>query len=116
LTDNDATNLQWGMAASPLIVDDKVIVLPGGAPGKSVVAYNKRTGEPVWKSLDDRQAYTSPILATLAGVRQIIVVSSQRVMGVAVEDGKLLWSLPWVTEYDTNSSQPILLGGDRFFL
>src|ERR1700682_3599848 len=41
LTDNQASNLQWAMAASPLIVDNKVIVLPGGPGGKAVVAYNK---------------------------------------------------------------------------
>src|SRR5205085_590876 len=49
LVENGAENLQWGMSASPLIVDDKVIVLPGGPAGKSVVAYNKTTGEPVWR-------------------------------------------------------------------
>src|SRR5690349_20785922 len=62
LSDNQASNLQWAMAASPLIVDDKVIVLPGGANNKSVVAYNKLTGAPVWKSLNEQQAYVSPML------------------------------------------------------
>ena len=42
LSENQASNLQWAQSASPLIVDDKVIVLPGGGGGKSVVAYNKR--------------------------------------------------------------------------
>ena len=65
LSENGASNLPWAMAASPLIVDDKVIVLPGGSGGKSVVAYNKMNGAPVWKSLDDRQAYVSPMLVTL---------------------------------------------------
>ena len=50
LTDNQAQNLSWAMAASPLVVDDKVIVIPGGSGGKSVVAYNKLTGAPVWRS------------------------------------------------------------------
>jgi outer membrane protein assembly factor BamB len=68
LTDNHAENLQWGMADSPLIVDDKVVVLPGGPSGQSVVAYNKLTGEPVWKALDDRQSYTSPMLVTRSTV------------------------------------------------
>ena len=63
------------MAGSPLIVDDKVIVLPGGRGGRSVAAYDKHTGEPVWTALDDRQAYTSPALVTLGGVRQLLVVS-----------------------------------------
>ncbi len=76
LTENDANNLAWGMSASPLIVDDKVIVLPGGTRGSSVVAYNKATGDVVWKSLNDEQAYTSPMLVTLGGLRQILVVSA----------------------------------------
>ena len=46
-----------------------------------MVAYHKVTGEPVWKALDDKQAYTSPMLVTLAGRRQILVVSAQRADG-----------------------------------
>ena len=56
------TNLHWGMAASPLVVDDTVIVLPGGANGRSVVAYDRRTGKRAWAALDDQQAYSSPML------------------------------------------------------
>ena len=44
LSDNGAANLSWGMSAAPLIVDDTVVVLPGGTRGSSVVAYNKATG------------------------------------------------------------------------
>ena len=73
LTDNQAQNLTWAMAASPLVVDDKVIVIPGGSGGKSVVAYNKLTGAPIWRSQDDRAAYVSPMLVTLAGRRQSAV-------------------------------------------
>ncbi|HEX2477208.1 MAG TPA: PQQ-binding-like beta-propeller repeat protein, partial [Lacipirellulaceae bacterium] len=96
LTDNNAGNLQWGMSAAPLIVDDKVIVLPGGRSGKSIAAYNKDTGAPVWKSLNDQQSYTSPMLVTLAGRRQIVLISAPRALGVAVEGGSLLWQYPWV--------------------
>jgi outer membrane protein assembly factor BamB len=116
LSDNQAENLTWGMAASPLVVDDKVIVLPGGTGGKSVVAYDRLTGIPVWKVLDDRQAYTSPQLVTLAGRRQVLVVSARRAMGLTVEEGTLLWEYPWTTEYDINSAQPIVIGENRFFI
>ena len=116
LTDHHAENLTWGMAASPLIVDDKVIVLPGGPSGHSVAAYNKLTGEPVWSALDDKQAYTSPMLVTLAGKRQILVVSARRMMGVTVENGSLLWEYPWTTEYDINSAQPLVIGENRVFI
>src|SRR5262245_2113080 len=116
LSDNAARNLQWAQAASPLIVDDKVIVLPGGANGKSVVAYNKNTGAPVWKVLDDQQAYVSPMLVELAGRRQIVVVSSFRVVGLAPENGALLWSYPWDTDMGINVSQPVVIDQNRFFI
>jgi len=116
LNDNSAKNLPWAMAASPLIVDDKVVVLPGGPKGKSVVAYNKNTGAAVWKVLDDPQAYVSPMLVELAGRRQIVVVSSFRVLGLAPENGAMLWSYPWDTDMGINVSQPIMVDRNRFFI
>jgi len=116
LSDNGAENLAWAMAASPLIVDDKVIVLPGGSAGKSVVAYNKASGAPVWKTQNDRQAYVSPMLVTLAGKRQILVVSASRVFGLAPEDGSILWSQSWDTDNGINVSQPIIVDNNRFFI
>lgn len=116
LSDNQARNLEWAMAASPLIVDDKVIVLPGGTSGKSVVAYNKMTGAPVWKVLNDTQAYVSPMLVELAGRRQIMVVSSSRVVGLVPESGALLWSYAWDTSTGINVSQPVVVDQNRFFI
>ncbi|HET8781492.1 MAG TPA: PQQ-binding-like beta-propeller repeat protein [Pyrinomonadaceae bacterium] len=116
LSENQASNLQWAQTASPLIVDDKVIVLPGGGGGKSVVAYNKMSGAPVWKALDDRQAYVSPMLVELGGRRQIVVVSSLRAVGLTPENGSLLWSYPWDTDMGINVSQPIVVDTNRFFI
>src|SRR5689334_21943635 len=116
LSDNKATNLPWAMASSPLIVDDKVIVLPGGTSGKSVVAYNKNTGAPVWRVLNDTQAYVSPMLVELAGRRQIVVVSASRVVGLTPENGTLLWEYPWDTSNGINVSQPIMVDKNRFFI
>jgi outer membrane protein assembly factor BamB len=116
LSENGAENLSWGMAASPLIVDDKVIVLPGGPGGKSVVAYNKLTGDPVWQALDDKQAYVSPQLVALAGRRQILSVGANRVIALAPENGALLWEYPWATQNGINCSQPIVTADNRFFI
>ena len=116
LIDNNAENLPWAMSASPLIVDDLVIVQPGGPQDKSVVAYNKLTGDKVWGSLSEKAAYASPILATLNGQRQIITVTAVRVVGLNPADGKLLWEFPWKTEYDVNSSSPILVGPNQFVI
>ena len=115
LKENGASNLQWGMAAAPLIVDDTVVVLPGGPDNRSVVAYNKLTGAPVWSSLSDKAAYTSPMLVTLAGERQILVVTGKRAVGLSPE-GKFLWEFPWTTSYDINASQPVIVGPDRFIV
>jgi len=119
LTENNARNVSWGMSASPLIVDDKVIVLPGGTRAASVVAYDKATGNVVWKSLDDEQGYTSPMLVTLGGMRQLLVVSGSRAVGLTVDAGQLLWQYPWSTFNGINVSQPIVFtynGIDRVFL
>lgn len=116
LSDNGASNLRWGMAASPLIVDDKVIVQPGGTSGKSVVAYNKTTGASLWKAMNDEASYTSPMLVTLAGRRQILAVTARRVVGLAPEDGSVLWDYPWSNSAGINISQPIIAAPNRFFI
>jgi outer membrane protein assembly factor BamB len=104
LTDAGAGNVQWGMAASPLIVDD------------NVVAYNHRTGARAWSAHDDRQAYVSPMLVTIDGVRQLLVVSGSRMMGLATNDGAVLWEYPWATFNDINAGQPIVFGKNRLFI
>jgi outer membrane protein assembly factor BamB len=116
LEENQAVHPQWAMAASPLVVDGKVIVLPGGGSRNSVVAYDAESGAKVWSVLDDRQAYTAPMVATLAGRRQIVVVSARRMVGLTIDDGTLLWEYPWVTDYDVNASQPIAVAHNRLFV
>lgn len=116
VADNDAKNIHWAMSGSPLIVDEKVIVTPGGPNGKSIVAYHRLTGEPIWRSLNDRAAYTSPILATLAGRKQIVWISAERAVGIAVEDGKLLWDYPFPAQMDMNCSQPVMVDDSHVLL
>lgn len=116
LADNGASNIRWGMSASPLVVDGKVIVMPGGSQGNSLVAYDKLTGARVWGTLDDPAAYDSPMVATLGGRRQLLVVTARRAVGLSLEDGKLLWEFPWVTQQDINVAQPIAIGSNRVYL
>ncbi len=116
LTDNGANNLAWGMSAAPLVVGETVIVLPGGPNGRSVVGYNRATGQRVWSALNDQQAYASPMLVTLNGVRQILVVSATRLMGLTPSDGTLLWEYPFATYNGINASQPLVVGDNRVFI
>ncbi len=116
LSDNGARNLEWGMAASPLVVDGLVVVQPGGSNGRSIVAYHTETGERAWSALNDKQAYTSPVVMELAGKRQIVAVTAERVVGLEPANGALLWEYPWRTEYDVNSAQPLPVGPASFFI
>jgi len=70
----------------------------------------------LWKVLGNVQAYTSPMLVTLAGKRQILVVSARRILGLNVEDGSLIWEYPWVTGMDISVAQPIVIGENRVFI
>ena len=116
LADAGANNLQWGMAASPLVVDNTVVVLPGGPNGQSIVAYDRKSGKRVWGALDDQQSYSSPMLVTLGGVRQLLVFSATRLMGLTPERGEVLWEHPWKTQADINASQPLVVGPNRVFI
>jgi outer membrane protein assembly factor BamB len=85
----------WGVAESPLIDGDKVVITPGGSEG-SVVALNKQTGAVIWRSkgFTDAPHYSSIIVAEIGGVRQYIQLTADSVAGVAAADGKLLWRAP----------------------
>ena len=114
LADAGAANLEFGTSASPLVVDNTVVVLPGGANGQSVVAYDRQSGTRVWGALDDRASYSSPVLVTLAGVRQILTFTATRLVGLSPENGTLLWEVPWRTA--NQASQPLITGLDRVFI
>jgi outer membrane protein assembly factor BamB len=114
LADAGAANIDHGTAASPLVVDDTVVVLPGGGNGQSVVAYDRRSGKRAWSALDDRSAYSSPMLVTLAGVRQILAHTETRLVGLSPENGTLLWEFPWRTP--NASAQPLITAPDRVFI
>ncbi|MBA4147104.1 MAG: PQQ-like beta-propeller repeat protein [Verrucomicrobia bacterium] len=117
LRENAGELLYYGTAGSPLIVGNLLIVAPGGPVGKSVVAYDKSSGERIWTSLNDSAAYSSPMLVELAGEQQLIVVTETRAVGLTVADGKLLWEIPWkVNAGNRNIAQPLLLGTNRFML
>lgn len=116
LEDSQGTNLEWAMASSPLVIDKRVIVQPGGPDGWSVVAYDLETSDVVWHTLDDLQSYTSPMSVTLVGQRQVLIVTASRVAGLGTDDGRLLWEHPWSPSTVPNIAQPILVADNQLFL
>ncbi len=117
LEDNDGKTITWGISASPLIVNDLVITVPGGTNQQMMVAYDKVTGEKKWGTLGDQIKYSSPFLGTILGEEQIIYTSQERVVGLSPKDGALLWSYYYETKpgIDHKIGQPIVLGGDMVF-
>ena len=115
LDDAGTGNIQWGMAASPLVVDDTVIAVPGGSPDRSVIAYDRRSGTRAWSGFGDRAGYTAPMMVTLDGVRQLVVFTASRIAGLALPGGALLWEHPWQTQADIHAAQPIQVAPNRIY-
>ncbi len=99
-----------GNTGSPLIDGDWLIALAGGTNGAAVVAMEKKTGKPVWKSQGDQAAYAAPIVATLSGVKQVIAFTCDGLIGLNFADGKLLWRVPLKTQFSRHVTTPVVVG------
>jgi outer membrane protein assembly factor BamB len=82
----------WGIAGSPLVVDDLVIVAVNGR----LAAYDARTGKTRWLGPTGGGGYSSPHLVTIDGVSQIVLLRGGRTIAVAPADGRLLWDYNWL--------------------
>ncbi len=83
----------WGIACSPLVEKDLVIVVAGGE-NACLVAFDKTTGEERWKALDDRAQYSSPIVVEQAGRRVLVCWTGDNVVGVNPQTGEVYWKHP----------------------
>lgn len=101
---------EYGMACSPLIVGDNVVVTAGTKAG-TVVAYNKATGKLAWKSGSDRTGYSSPALLKVGGKQQIVVFTGQSAIGLDPKGGTQLWRYAFKTAYDCNTATPVAVDG-----
>lgn len=104
------TRLAWGRSGAPLIVDDTVVVPGGGPDGETrstLLAFDLKTGELRWKGGDAMIAYGSPVLATLAGQRQILLTCESLAQGFSTATGEILWShaRPGASDSGANTSQ-----------
>ena len=86
----------WGYAESVLIDGNRLLCTPGGPQG-TIAALDKTNGQVLWQSseLDDLAQYSSIIRAEFNGQPQYVQLLEARVVGLAPEDGRLLWESPW---------------------
>jgi outer membrane protein assembly factor BamB len=111
----------WGRAASPLVIGRRVIVPAGGMRDGhpvSLAAFDVRDGHLVWQAGQRQISYSSPALATLAGVRQVLIVNEDAASGHDPETGRVLWEQPWpgCSYRDPNCSQAVAVPPDGVFL
>ena len=105
----------WGYCESPLVVGSMLIVTPGGKQG-TLVALDKMTGKLLWRSTDVQEAahYSSPVVADLAGVRQVIQFARESVFGVRLTDGAFLWKYSGANNGTANIATPIVADNHVF--
>jgi outer membrane protein assembly factor BamB len=104
-----AKNLLFGMSCSPLVEGNNVLVNVGGK-GASVVAFDKDTGKVVWKTLDDRASYSSPIIFGAGQERQVIFLTQPGLVSLNPTDGSLFWRFPLVDRLLESSTTPVRVG------
>ena len=101
---------EFGAAASTIVDGDTMIVHVGGKDGGALTAFDVATGAERWKWTGDGPGYTSPVIATFGGVRQLVTQTQRRCVALSPADGKLLWEMPFTTPYEQNSVTPLVMG------
>ena len=113
--DNGSAVPDWGYSGSPLVLSDLVVICAGGQKGRSLVAYDKATGEFAWGSGDEPAHYSSPLLANLVGIAQLMIFNAGGIYSHFPDDGRLLWQYPWKRDHP-HVAMPVLLPEDRVLI
>lgn len=111
LGDSGARVPDWGFSCSPLHHAGKIIVNPGGANGNSLVAYSAETGERVWSAGEAATSYSSPVVATLGWVEQVLSFNQPAITSHDPDTGAVLWEYPW-GKGNPHVALPIVVGED----
>ena len=114
-TDLGGSRPGWGYSESPLILGDRLIVTPGGKQG-TMAALDKNTGKVVWRSTDvvEGAQYSSPLVVTLGGVKQIVQFTGKTVFGIDAGTGKFLWNYSRANNGTANCTTPVVFNDHVF--
>ena len=100
----------YGTAMSPVLDGNLLIAHVGGENKGALTAFDAATGAVRWRWAGDGPGYASPVIADIAGTRQVITQTQKSVVAVNAADGQLLWQIPFTTSFDQNSITPIVRG------
>ena len=96
----------WGYAASPVILDGRLIVMTGSA-SRSVLALDPRTGKRLWFSLQDEAGYAPPVLLGDGPARQMICWTPSHIRSLHPDTGALNWSVPYPVTMGVAIATPV---------
>lgn len=96
----------WGFSTTPLVLDDKVIVQGGG--DALVIAYDKRSGDMLWKAMEGEAGYAAAITMKIEDEVKLLIYHGTGLSCLDPTDGKVLWTVPWATDYGVNATTPII--------
>lgn len=103
-------------SSSPLAAEGLCIAQLGGEDKGGIYAYALANGDPKWKWTDDGSSYASPSLLNVGGVKMVVALTSKRLVGLALGDGKLLWEAPFAPAGRAyNAATPIVEGSTVIF-
>jgi outer membrane protein assembly factor BamB len=105
-----STSPIYGAAQSPVVDGGRVIVHVGGGGNGALTAFDAATGAVVWAWKGDGPGYASPVVAEIAGTRQVVTFTESLLVGVAADTGRLLWKVPFTTDYSQNAVTPVVQG------
>jgi outer membrane protein assembly factor BamB len=107
----DTSKLFCGTAASPLLVDGRLVVQIGSdIHGGQVLALDPATGKTEWEWKGLGPGYASPVVIDLAGSQQIVTMTEGSIVGLDGKTGKELWSTPFPDEWHENIATPLWTG------
>jgi len=102
----------WGVASSPIIDGDRLITVVGADPAGLVMAFDKRTGEEVWRALDvvGEMGYGQPIIIEAGGARQLIVWHAAALVSLDPASGEVYWEEVWDARGGMSVATPVQSG------
>ena len=117
VSEYDTTVPVWGTSSSPLVDGDLVISVVGGEPDALVVAFDKSSGDEVWRAIDvvSEMGYAQPVIIQAGGVRQLIVWHPTAVSSLNPETGEVYWEEPWEARSAITVATPVRSDNYLFF-
>jgi outer membrane protein assembly factor BamB len=105
----------WAFASAPLVEGERLIVEVGGSGERAIAALDKRSGEVRWTAQEATIAYSSPIALDLGGLRQLVFLLQEKVVGLD-RDGQELWSFSWAPKAGIKPALPVFVPPDRILV